>query len=169
MISKKYLLDTNIVIKIWKTCPNLLRDMNRSEKVDFKIPRYIAEELSVKEFGEFNGNRVLTNRFLELLEHIIDVDIDGLSTEYSNKENSEHNYEKSSSIKYYPKKNIYMINDNKISKNDYSLIYVCQVNKDYILVTEDKSLLNSAKSIIGPSRVMNFHEFMEDVNLELDE
>lgn len=167
MIIKKYLLDTNIVIKIWKMCPNLLNDMNKSEKVDFKIPRYIAEELSVKEFGEFNGNRVLTNRFIELLENIIDIDIDGLSTGYSNKENSDYNYEKNSAIKYYPNKNIYMVNDNKISKNDYSLIYACQANKDYILVTEDKSLLNSAKSIVGPSRVMNFNEFIEDVNLEL--
>lgn len=154
MVNKEYLLDANIIIKIWKLCPQLFRDIEKTDGVDFKISRRIAEELSIKEFAEYNGIPVLTDKFLELLDHIIDVDITNLSEDYNTDEN----------IRYEYKRNIFIINDNKISKNDFSLIYACEKNEKYILVTEDKRLFDSAKFILEPSRVLNFDEFIKDLS-----
>lgn len=183
MTNKEYLLDANIVIKIWKVCPHLFKDIKRTENLDFKISRYIAEELSIKEFTKFNGIQVLTERFLELLDHIIDVEIDNSSRIYKCNENEKHDPKKDIHIienvseygfkkdihiiKYDPRKNAYIIDNNKISESDFSLIYACEINKNYILVTEDKRLLNSAKLILDPSKVMNFDEFIEDLQVSL--
>ncbi|QGU94634.1 hypothetical protein GOM49_05530 [Clostridium bovifaecis] len=190
MTNKEYLLDANIVIKIWKVCPHLFKDMKKARNLDFKISRYIAEELSIKEFTKFNGVQVLTERFLELLDHIIDVEIDDVSQLYPCNESVKSDLKKDIHIKEYnlkedihirkygsvkgahiikydSQKNIYIINENKISKGDFSLIYACEVNKDYILVTEDKRLLSSAKFILDPAKVMNFDEFMEDLQVSL--
>ena len=58
---------------------------------------------------------------------------------------------------------MYFVNGDKISINDYSLIDICEKNKDYILVTEDKKVIRSAKSILDASRILNFEEFLEEL------
>lgn len=67
------------------------------------------------------------------------------------------------SIKYDSNKQIYYINGNKLSTNDYNLICICENYKQYTLVTEDKKMLNSAKIILDPSRVFTFNEFLCDL------
>ena len=66
-------------------------------------------------------------------------------------------------IKYEKNKNIYFVNGDKISINDYSLIEICEKNKDYTLVTEDKKMLRSAKIILDSSRVLNFQQFLDEL------
>lgn len=161
MVNKEYLLDANIIINIWKLCPELFEDIEKAEGIDFKISRHIAEELSIKEFTQYNGVPVLTDKFLGLLDHIIDVDITNFSEAYNTNEHVKHEY----------KKNIFIIDDNKISKNDFILIYACEKNEKYTLVTEDKRLFNSAKFILEPSRVLTFQQFIEDLRkfqIEID-
>lgn len=142
-MSKKYLLDANIVIKIWNEYPQLLNVIEDTDDIDYKIPQNIAGELSIKEFKDINGIPVLTDRFLKLLGHIIDNDGSALSKDYE--------------------KNMYISNANKISVNDYSLIQICENNKEYILVTEDKRILQNAMNILEPYRVLNFNEFIENI------
>ena len=72
-------------------------------------------------------------------------------------------YSKSDFIKYEKNKNFYLVNGDKISINDYSLIDICEKNKDYILVTDDKKMTRSAKIILDSSRVLNFQQFMDEL------
>jgi predicted nucleic acid-binding protein len=153
MICKEYLLDTNIVIKVWNKYPTLLDTIENTEGIDFKISEDIAGELSVKEYVKFNKDFVLSNKFLKLLPHIINNE-----TPLLNKECSASDF-----IKYNDNKNMYFVNGDKISINDYSLIDICEKNKDYILVTEDKKVIRSAKSILDASRILNFEEFLEEL------
>jgi predicted nucleic acid-binding protein len=153
MMNKEYLLDTNIVIKVWNKYPTLLDTIENIKSIDFKISEDIAGELSVKEYVKFNENFVLSNKFLKLLGHII-----------TNSEvNSTEVYISGDFIKYEQNKNVYLINGDKISINDYSLIDICEKNKNYILVTDDKKLIRSAKIILDTSRALNFQEFLDEL------
>ena len=154
MICKEYLLDTNIVIKVWNKYPTLLDTIENIEYIDFKISEDIAGELSVKEYAKFNEDFVLSNKFLKLLGHII-KNIGPSCTE----ESLQNDY-----IKYEQDRNIYFVNGNKISINDYSLINICENNKNYILVTDDKKLIRSAKIILNSERILNFQEFLDELN-----
>lgn len=153
MLTKEYLLDSNVIIKIWDNYPLLFRDIEKHESIDFKIYHSIAGELYKKEVEEFNGMIALTDRFIKLLKHIIseeDVEFPLID-----------NYDVS--IKYDPNKNIYYINGNKLSKNDCNLICICQKCKQYTLVTEDKKIIKSAKVILETSRVLTLSEFLNDL------
>ncbi|MBM7869983.1 hypothetical protein JOC70_001453 [Clostridium pascui] len=152
MEHKEYLLDANIIIKLWKKCPQVIDAIESTENVDFKISKHIAEELSTKEFKEFNGVPVLTNKFLKLLNHVIE------RSSCSIQENLVPNAD----IRYDYKKNIYYINENKLSKNDYELICICNDEK-YVLVTDDKKIQRGAKIILGNISVLNFDEFIEEL------
>ncbi len=153
MICKEYLLDTNIVIHVWNKYPTLLDTIENIEWVDFKISEDIAGELSVKEYAKFNEDFVLSNKFLKLLGHIIT----------NNSLNFTGDSIDSNPIKYEKNKNIYFVNGVKISINDYSLINICEKNKDYTLVTEDKKMLSTAKIILDSSRVLNFQQFLNEL------
>lgn len=153
MSVKKYLLDTNVVIKVWDEYPNLFEDIDKNDKIELKISQNIAGELSKKEFKDFKGVSVLSNRFIKLLKHIVESDTCTLEEAYSLDDN----------IKQGNNNNIYLSKGNKISLNDYSLIRICKNYKEYILVTEDKKMLKSAKLILDHSRVLTFNEFIDDL------
>ncbi|MGH4139986.1 hypothetical protein [Clostridium sp.] len=153
MIYKEYLLDTNIVIKVWNKYPTLLDSIENIDFIDFKISEDIAGELSVKEYVKFKEEFVLSNKFLKLLGHIITN-----SSLNLNEESIQNDF-----IKYEKNKNIYFVNGDKISINDFSLIDLCEKNKEYTLVTEDKRMLRSAKIILDSSRVLNFQEFLDEL------
>jgi hypothetical protein len=151
MIKRTYVLDSNIVIKIWREYPSLLDDIEKSEEIDFKIHQDIAGELCRKEFREIKGIPILSDRFIKLLNHIINDD-----NSRSTKTNTYSEF-----IRYASNSNMYFVNGNKISVNDFSLIRICKEHKDYILVTDDKKMINSAKHVLDSSRVLNFREFIE--------
>lgn len=152
MISKQYLLDSNIVIAIWNRYPKLLEHIENTEGIDYKISRDIAGELSRKEYRNFRGVTVLSDRFIKLLEHIVDGD------DLSYKKH----FVKNDKVKY--QNNMYFVDGNKISINDYSLIHICGDNKGFVLVTEDKRMYESAKVLIGSQKVLTFNQFIEDVS-----
>jgi predicted nucleic acid-binding protein len=154
MVYKQYLLDTNIVIQVWNKYPNLLDTIENIEGIDFKISDDIAGELSVKEYVKFNKDFVLSNKFLKLLPHII-KSTDSVHT----KEHIPSDF-----IKYTQNKDVYFVSGDKISINDYSLIDICEKNKDYILVTEDKKIIRSAKVILDSSRILNFEQFLNELD-----
>jgi predicted nucleic acid-binding protein len=150
---KEYLLDANIVIRIWNEYPQLLNTIENRKEIDFKISQDIAGELAIKEFRNINGVHVLTDKFLKLLGHIINND--GFSLK---------GHTENSCIKQDSNNNMYFVEGYKISHNDYSLIDICKNHKEYILVTEDKKILESAKIVLDPSRVLTFNEFLKDLN-----
>lgn len=142
---KEYLLDANIIIKLWSKYPQLLDDIDNAEGIDFKIPQDIAGELSKKEFNKIEAVPVLTSRFIKLLPHII------------------YNDEPGTKINKDQENKIYIIKGNKISLNDYNLINICEKNRGYVLVTEDKKIQNTAKLLLDSSRVLTFNEFVNDL------
>lgn len=139
MSNKVYLLDSNIVIKIWREYPDLFNDIKNHGRIDFKISHNVAGELSKKEFKNVDGVPVLTNKFIELLDHIISEDFCKIKGDY---------------------RPFYSIDGNKISRNDYELICICESNEKYILVTEDKKLFDSGKVLLGNSKIIGFDEFL---------
>ena len=153
MVYKEYLLDTNIVIKVWNKYPELLDAIENIECIDFKISEDIAGELSVKEYVQFNKDFILSNKFLKLLGHII-----------TNKGPSfSETCIESDFVKNEKNDSVYFNNGDKISINDYSLIDICEKNKEYILVTDDKKLIRSAKIILNSSRALTFQEFLDEL------
>jgi predicted nucleic acid-binding protein len=157
MNNREYLLDSNIVIKLWRKYPHLLDKIEDTAGMDYKVAKNIAGELSVKEYREFNGMPILTDKFLKLIDHIIEID----------KSIYEQGFESISSFKHDTNKNIYYIDDNKLSANDFSLIATCKKYEQYILVTEDKKIYNSARVLLGASRVLNFKDFLTEINKKI--
>ena len=153
MVNKEYLLDANIVIKIWNEYPNLFEAIEKNQQIDYGIYHHIAAELSIKEFKDINGVPVLSDKFLKLLGHIINEDAVGTTEICKANVSIKHDYNKL----------IYYINGNKLSRNDYNLICICENNKQYTLVTEDKKILNSGKLILHHSKVFTFNDFLSDL------
>ena len=153
MICKEYLLDANIIIKVWNKYPNLLDAIETADYIDFKISQDIAGELSVKEYVRFNSDFVLSAKFIKLLGHII-TNTGGSYSETPIE---------SDFIKYEQNKHVYFNNGDKISINDYSLISICEKNESYTLVTEDKRMMRNAKIILASSRVLNLEQFLDEL------
>jgi len=152
-----YLLDSNIVIKIWRQYPNLLREIEKNQWVDFKVSKGVAVELSQKEYHKYKGMPVLSDKFLNLLNHVIEDEDDSLENIFTDKTELK--------IKYNPKTNIYIINENKLSENDFKLIYLCFTHDDLVLVTEDKKILNCGRLIISSERILGLKEFLKVIKV----
>jgi hypothetical protein len=151
MKTKRYLLDSNVVIMIWREYPSMFTDIEKNQNVDFKISHDIAKELSQKEFKSHNGIPILSERFLCLLNHVLEEEIYVLE----DKPNV--------NIKRNEIAGVYIINNNKLSGSDFNLICICNKHNEFTLVSEDKKIINSAKLFLDTDKVLNFHEFIEDL------
>lgn len=145
-----YLFDSNIIIKFWNIYFEKFHKLETREDIEFVIPREVAMELSKKESVNYNNTPILSERFINLLPRIIDVNdninLDEFSESFEGKTTN-------GGITYY-------IYGNKISRTDLALIYLCSTDARYVLVTDDKKLLRSGKLILGDNRALNFDELM---------
>lgn len=139
---KKYLLDTNIIIKFWDKDDKSLGKLLKENKV--LILREVLNELSIKETKEYRRKEVLSERFCNLLPYSIDVEKENISGFYM--------------IFDYKTKDKF--NSNNLSQNDLLQLYACYINDDINLVTEDKELFNIAKYILGADRVLDIEELI---------
>ena len=145
----EYLLDTNVVIGLWKQYPFVIDKLIEDKKI--KILKEVSQELVVKERREYKGQQVLSERFLNLILFIIEVDRKSIKEFYAMLD-----------IKYSKKGNAYF-DTNKLSENDLLLLYTCYLDNNLILVTEDKHLFNTANYILGKDRVMTLKMLVGDV------
>ncbi|MDF2881391.1 MAG: hypothetical protein K0R54_1948 [Clostridiaceae bacterium] len=145
----EYLLDTNVVIGLWKQYPSVIDKLNDDKKI--KILKEVSEELVVKEMKEYRGQHVLSDRFCKLLAFILEVDRKNIKEFYNMID-----------IKYSKKGNAYFDNINKLSDIDLLLLYACFLDGNLILVTEDKYLFNAANQILGNDRVMTLKMLVEN-------
>ncbi len=146
----KYLLDTNVVIGLWRKHPLTMEKLIKDENI--QIIKEVGQELVVKEKKEYRGQRVLSERFCKLLSFIIEVDRNGIDEFYSMID-----------IKYSKRGNAYFDDSNKLSENDLLLLYTCYLNDSIILVTEDKRLFNSAYCILGREKVITLKMLVDKV------
>ena len=143
----EYLLDTNVVIGLWKQYPFVIDNLIEDKKI--KILKEVSQELVVKERREYKGQQVLSERFLNLILFIIEVDRKSIKEFYAMLD-----------IKYSKKGNAYF-DTNKLSENDLLLLYTCYLDTNLVLVTEDKYLFNTANYILGNDRVMTLKMLVE--------
>jgi predicted nucleic acid-binding protein len=145
----EYLLDTNVIIGIWKHYPFVFNKLIEGGKI--KILEEVSQELAVKEGREYKRQQVLSERFCKLLPFIVEVDRNNIKEFYSMLD-----------LKYSQKGNAYF-NTNKLSENDLLLLYTCYIDTNLLLVTEDKYLFNTANHILGNDRVMTLKMLVETI------
>lgn len=148
-----YVLDSNIIISIWNSKMNILEKLMKDRKIHFVIPNEVAKEISQKEYIVYQGTSILSDRFLKLLPYIDD----------------ELNKEKVNDFCYKIKakrllSGTYYINENKLSETDFMLLYLCNNNKNSIIVTQDKRLLKASKDILGNDKSIDLKEFLTRLN-----
>lgn len=146
----EYLLDTNAVIGLWNKYPFVIDKL--IEENGIKILKEIGEELVVKERRQYKGQQVLSERFCKLILSIIEVDKKDIEKFYSMLD-----------IKYSKKGNAYLNDTNKLSQNDLLLLSACYIDRNLILVTEDKYLFNAANNILGEDKVMTLKMLVDNV------
>lgn len=137
-----YLLDTNIIIKIWTEDNQIL------EGVDFFISNETFQELSVREIDKVTGE--FSKRLVGLTDKVIQ------NNAYSgNPSWREWRFlvEKDGEICYRE--------GNRVSNVDYGLISMCQNNSTLILVTNDKKMLRSGRLVLTKNRIINYEEFLK--------
>lgn len=144
---KEYLLDTNVVIGLWKQYPFVINKLIEERKI--KILEAVSQELVVKERREYKGMQILSERFFKLLPFVIEVDRVELESFYF-----------MLNIKHSKKGNTYF-NADKLSENDLLLLYTCYLDDNLILVTEDKYIFHAANIILGKERVMGLKRLVE--------
>ena len=148
-----YILDSNIIINIWNSKINILDELIKNNNINFLIPKEVAKEISEKEFIVYQGTSVLSDRFIKLLPNI--------EEEKKKKKINDFCY------KIKAKKllsGIYYVNGNKLSKTDFMLLYLCSINENSVIVTEDKKLLKASKDILGNNKSINLKEFLISLN-----
>lgn len=139
---KKYLLDTNIIIKLWNIREKALDKILKEGNVF--ILNEVLNELSIKEVKEYRRKEVLSERFCKLLPYSMEIEKENISGFYM--------------IFDYKIKDKF--NNHNLSLNDLLQLYACYIDYDLNLVTEDKELFNIAKHILGNNRVFG----LEDMN-----
>ncbi|MEN8078353.1 PIN domain-containing protein [Clostridioides difficile] len=140
---RKYLLDTNIIINLWREDEKLLNKLLKEDSL--VILKEVLEELSIKETKEYRRREVLSERFCKLLPYSIEVEKENISGFYMIFDyETEGKFEK-----------------NNLSQNDLLELYACYINEELKLVTEDKELFDIAKHILGENRVLSIIELKD--------
>lgn len=140
---RKYLLDTNIIINLWREDEKLLNKLLKEDSL--VILKEVLEELSIKETKEYRRREVLSERFCKLLPYSIEVEKENISGFYMIFDyETEGKFEK-----------------NNLSQNDLLELYACYINEELKLVTEDKALFDIAKHILGENRVLSIIELKD--------
>ncbi len=150
---KTYILDTNIVIKIWKDKPYLFDLLDKYPNVNYKIPNDSICELTrgCGELEQFFPK--VSDKYKKILEHIIN----NPSSILNSTDKKENVFIKKDNDE------LSLIKGNVISSVDYSIMVLCQNNPNFILVTDDKNMLKSSVLILQDSQIMNYDNFIKDL------
>ncbi|HHD2754421.1 TPA: hypothetical protein ACOTG0_003276 [Clostridium perfringens] len=140
----KYILDTNVIINFWNREKGFFDDF--LEYNEIIIIREILEELARKEKRRFNGENVMSERFMKLVPLMIEIDIRRFK-EFLN-------YIDFDNIKG----EAYYYNGKKLTKNDIFLIFASKEKEEFSLVTEDKALFEVAKDLLGENKVLRIKD-----------
>ena len=144
MILGNYILDTNVIIKLWnKEEFNDILQENEIIVID-----EILKELAKKERMLFKGELIMSERFMKLIPYRIELD-NIMAENFIKEINFDH-----------IKGEFYYYNGKKISKNDLLLIVALKEKCEFSLVTEDFNLSYIAKELLGENRVLNIKDIL---------
>ena len=124
MILGNYILDTNVIIKLWNK--EEFNDILQENEII--IIDEILKELAKKERMLFNGELIMSERFMKLIPYRIELD-NIMAENFIKEINFDH-----------IKGEFYYYNGKKISKNDLLLTVVLKEKCEFSLVTEDFNL-----------------------------
>ena len=113
------------------------------------VDEEVLKELSVKEAKIFRSKEVLSERFCELLPFALKINKQDISGFYF--------------ILDYTIKEKFK--NNNLSENDFLQLFACYINKNLILVTEDKALLEIGGCIVKKEWVISLSDLY---NIEND-
>ena len=146
MILGNYILDTNVIIKLWNKEETIFNDILKGNEII--IIDEILKELAKKERMLFNGELIMSERFMKLIPYRIELD-NIMAENFIKEINFDH-----------IKGEFYYYNGKKISKNDLLLIVVLKEKCKFSLVTEDLNLSYIAKELLGENRVLNIKDIL---------
>ena len=109
---KKYLLDSNIIINLWKKDEKTLNKLINQNKL--LILEEVLKELSVKEAKIYRSREVLSERFCELLPFALKINKQDISGFYF--------------ILDYTIKEKFK--NNNLSENDFLQLFACYINRN---------------------------------------
>lgn len=141
-----YILDTNVIIKLWNKEETIFNDILQENEII--IIDEILKELAKKERMLFNGELIMSERFMKLIPYRIELD-NIMAENFIKEINFDH-----------IKGEFYYYNGKKISKNDLLLIVVLKEKCEFSLVTEDFNLSYIAKELLGEKRVLNIKDIL---------
>lgn len=144
MILGNYILDTNVIIKLWNK--EEFNDILQENEII--IIDEILKELAKKERMLFNGELIMSERFMKLIPYRIELD-NIMAENFIKEINFDH-----------IKGEFYYYNGKKISKNDLLLIVALKEKCEFSLVTEDSNLSYIAKELLGENRVLNIKDIL---------
>ncbi|PWW85206.1 hypothetical protein CYK87_03350, partial [Clostridium perfringens] len=139
-----YILDTNVIIKLWNK--EEFNDILQENEII--IIDEILKELAKKERMLFNGELIMSERFMKLIPYRIELD-NIMAENFIKEINFDH-----------IKGEFYYYNGKKISKNDLLLIVALKEKCEFSLVTEDCNLSYIAKELLGENRVLNIKDIL---------
>ncbi|WP_338851224.1 hypothetical protein ACSXBO_06715 [Clostridium perfringens] len=141
-----YLLDTNVIIKLWNKEETIFNNILKENEII--VIDETLKELSKKERRLFKGELVMSERFMKLIPYRIEL----------------HNIMAENFIKEinfdHIKGEFYYYKGKKISKNDLLLIVALKEKVEFSLVTEDVNLSYIAKELLGENRVLNIKDIL---------
>ncbi|MDK0900834.1 hypothetical protein P5F45_03940 [Clostridium perfringens] len=144
MILGNYILDTNVIIKLWNK--EEFNDILQENEII--IIDEILKELAKKERMLFKGELIMSERFMKLIPYRIELD-NIMAENFIKEINVDH-----------IKGEFYYYNGKKISKNDLLLIVALKEKCEFYLVTEDFNLSYIAKELLGENRVLNIKDIL---------
>ena len=147
-----YLLDANIIIKLWNEAPDVLDAVEADANIDFRITNNVALELIKGEQDQFFPK--MAPKYQKLIKHMVNA-----PGQFPDKPYKENRFLEEIDGK------LTVVIGNKVSSVDYLMILTCQNEHSYKLVTEDAKMLKSSNLVLDESRILNYNEFITDLIL----
>lgn len=147
-----YLLDANIIIKLWNEAPDVLDAIEAHTNVDFRITNDVVLELVKGEQDQFFPK--MAPKYQKLMKHMVNA-----PGQFPDKPYKENRFLKEIDGK------VTVVIGNKVSSVDYLMVLTCQNEPSYKLVTEDAKILKSSNLVLDESKFLNYDEFITELKL----
>jgi hypothetical protein len=143
-----YVLNANIIIRLWNDAPYVLDIIERHPDSDYVVTNEILLELVNGEVEQFFP--MIAQKYQKLVKHM-------RNSGYSGVGGRTKTHFLVNKIDGQPM----VLTGNRISTIDLSTIIFCQNNPTCILVTTDNKMLKNAVCVLGKDHVLNYDEFLD--------